>query len=167
MARKIAAGLKAGTTNIDEPTLTRPQVEVLAGVGRSTVERCSAAGELRAGGDRNGTKLYSIAEVCRWMRARAEAAAGDEDTAKGRKLMAEAKLKELKLAAEEGRFVPADEVEARWTERVGALREALRAIPGMAVQAGLVAARDEVRMETMLRDALVAYARTVRSGGQQ
>jgi hypothetical protein len=99
------------------------------------------------------------------MRDRAKAAAGDEDTAKGRKLMAEAKLKELKLASEEGRFVPADEVEARWTERVGALREALRAIPGMAVQAGLVAARDEVRVETMLRDALVAYARTVRAGG--
>ena len=146
--------------DLDEPTLTRTEVAQLAGVSRATFERALAAGEIKAG----ASKLYSVAETCRWMRARAEAAAGDEDTAKGRKLMAEAKLKELKLAAEEGKLVPADEVEARWTERVGALREALRAIPGMAVQAGLVGPRDEARIETMLRDALVAYARTVRGG---
>jgi phage terminase Nu1 subunit (DNA packaging protein) len=154
--------------NIEEPTLTREQVANLAGVGRVTLERAIAAGEIAPGGTGGGSTgkaaLFSISATCRWMRDRAKAAAGDEDTAKGRKLMAEARLKELKLAAEEGKLVPADEVEARWTERVGALREALRAIPGMAVQAGLVAARDEVRVETMLRDALVAYARTVRGG---
>jgi phage terminase Nu1 subunit (DNA packaging protein) len=151
--------------NLDEATLTRTDVAKLAGVSRATLERAEAAREVSSGATVGTSKLYSITEVCRWMRERAKAAAGDEDTAKGRKLMAEAKLKELKLAAEEGRFVPADEVEARWTERVGALREALRAIPGMAVQGGLVATRDEVRVETMLRDALVAYARTVRAGG--
>ncbi len=150
--------------DLNKPVLTRAEVGVLSGVGRATIERAETAHEIRSAGTR--VKLYSIAEVCRWMRARAEAAAGDEDTAKGRKLMAEAKLKELKLAEEEGRFVPADEVEARWTERVGALREALRAVPGMAVQAGLVSTRDEVRLETMLRDALVAYARTVRGSAQ-
>jgi phage terminase Nu1 subunit (DNA packaging protein) len=151
--------------DLKQATLTRGEVQSLAGVGRATLERAEQAGEIRSTGTAGSAKLYSIDAVCGWMRARAEAAAGDEDTAKGRKLMAEAKLKELKLASEEGRFVPADEVEARWTERVGALREALRAIPGMAVQAGLVGPRDEARIETMLRDALVAYARTVRAGG--
>lgn len=145
--------------NLDDPTLTRHEVETLAGVSRATLERAIAAGEIvsPAAGER-GVRMFSISGLAAWMRSRA---ASNEDTAKGRKLLAEARLKELKLAAEEAALVPANEVEARWTERVGALREALRAVPGMAVQAGLVAARDEVRLETMLRDALVAYARIV------
>lgn len=156
--------------NLDQ-TANVAELAELFGVHRHTIENWIKDGLPATRGVTPGDPvLAQLRAAVRWVRARDEersrkaiekARGGDEDSAKARKLAAEAKLKEMLVAEREGKLVPAGDVEARWTERVGSLREALRAIPGMAVQAGLVAARDEVRLESMLRDALVSYARTV------
>ena len=100
-----------------------------------------------------------------WVRARDQAAVdtarnrADPHNARGTKLAAEARLRELDVAEREGELVPAADVEARWTQMMSALREAVMAVPGVAVQAGLVEAAREADLEQACRDALTAVAR--------
>lgn len=82
----------------------------------------------------------------------------DEDANKAAKVAAEARLKELDLAERQGRLVYADEVEARWSQVAVAVREAMMAVPGQAVQSGIIEPAREAEMDQIVRDALSTLA---------
>ncbi len=147
--------------------LSRPDVATLAGVGRATVERAIAAGELvSAEPVRHGVvQTFSVAEVAAWLRRREEEArpapTGEEDS-KARKLAAEAGLKELALAQKRGTLVAAEEVETKWMEMMSAIREAVASIPATLVQANLLHPSDERKADKVVRDSLLNAKAPVR-----
>jgi phage terminase Nu1 subunit (DNA packaging protein) len=104
----------------------------------------------------------------RWLLERAEAATEERvaaaranpaaDQARTRKLAAEARLAELNAAEREGELVPADQVGDRWGRMVLALREAILALPAVAVQRGLAMPEHEVALAELAHDALAELA---------
>ena len=82
----------------------------------------------------------------------------DPDQARAAKLTAEAKLKEMDVADREGRTIQVADVEERWAQVAVSIREAVMAVAGTAVQAGLIKPTQEAQLETQLRDALILAA---------
>jgi phage terminase Nu1 subunit (DNA packaging protein) len=143
--------------------LTRLEVLRVLGISRASLERLVAGGRLRASGKgAGGAHLYGEADVLALAaRLRAEReesirARGGTDELKGRKLAAEARLKELELGREEGALVDVADVEARWLQIAHSVREAMLAIPGVAVQSGVIPRSAERRLEQLIRDALTS-----------
>jgi len=138
--------------------VTSTQFADLCGVNPSTVYAWTQRG-LPTTRDAPLT-FVELAVGIQWLRAQDAAtitelrAARDPDGAKVSKLVAESRLKQLDVAEREGALVPADEVEARWIEMMTALREAVMASAGAAVQAGLVQPTQEGKLSDLLRDAL-------------
>ena len=106
-----------------------------------------------------------IGEGFRWLRRRDKAemkkarAAGDPVSSKNAKLAAEARLKELDLAEREKKLVSVEEVTEGWLQIVVAAREAVLAIPGVAVQAGIVDPKNEVALDAIVFDTLTAISK--------
>ena len=106
-----------------------------------------------------------IGEGFRWLCRRDKAemkkarAAGDPVSSKNAKLAAEARLKELDLAEREKKMISADEVVDGWLQIVVAAREAVLAIPGVAVQAGIVDPKNEVALDAIVFDTLTAISK--------
>lgn len=100
-----------------------------------------------------------------WVRARdrqeVEEArnAHDPESARARKVLAEARLKEMELAEREGRTITVEEATAAGLAVADAVREALLGVAGAAVQAGLVAPEQEAALDALVRDALTALSR--------
>ncbi len=81
-------------------------------------------------------------------------AANDPENDKGRKIAAEATLKEMEVAERQGTLVRAAEVEERWSQMMVAYREAAIGTAAVAVQDGLVALEQEPLLEKIVIDAL-------------
>lgn len=125
------------------------------------------------GGPR-GAYVIDTTEAIRWIvkhyQSRARTSARDAKAevtgnARERKAAADAELKEMALARAKGEVVDVAEVEARWAQHGHALREAMHALPGMAVQDGMLAAADEPRLEDMVRAAFESFVR--KQGGTE
>jgi phage terminase Nu1 subunit (DNA packaging protein) len=140
-------------------------------VHRHTVESWLTSGmpSVVGGNQRREEYRVNLADSCAWVlkhyQAKVKAATAKraakapEGDARERKLVAEARIKELEAGRREGRLVEADSVEARWVQILSALREGVLAVPGAAVQAGLVEPRRAPELDGMLRDALEAFGR--------
>jgi phage terminase Nu1 subunit (DNA packaging protein) len=109
--------------------------------------------------------LVNLAVGFPWVRARDAAAvkearaAGDPESAKGAKLQAEARLKEMDLAEREARLVAADDVEETWAHALVSVREAVMAVAGNAVQSGVILPAQESELEDLCREALTALGK--------
>jgi phage terminase Nu1 subunit (DNA packaging protein) len=81
----------------------------------------------------------------------------DIDAARARKTAAEADIAEMERDQKRGDLVPTVDVEERWAGMIISLRENVMAIPGVAVQSGLIPPAREVDLETACRDALTSF----------
>jgi phage terminase Nu1 subunit (DNA packaging protein) len=117
----------------------------------------------------NGRPLVDPVAAVAWIRARERRAAEERLRAAlaqtqdplDRKRTAEAELREMDVARRKGDLVPRDEIERQWSQLASATREAMLAVPGMAVQLGVVDRPAELRLEDLVRDALTALASRV------
>lgn len=150
--------------NVDE-SVTVAELAELYKVHRHTIEAWVKDG-LPATRQEDGTVRAALRAAVVWVRERdaekhkaaMEKLTTDDETAKGRKLKAEARLKELAVLEREGQLVPVAEVEGKWNEKATTLREAVMMVAGQLVQANLVEPGLEVKVEAVLRDALVSAA---------
>ena len=150
-----------GTTRLIKKPIrvTIGQAAELLGVHHQTVANWTRAGLPVVREGRSG--MLDLAVMLPWVRARDRKELDDHkalvspDAARTAKVAAEARLKEMDVAEREGKLLRADHVEERWTEIVVAVREAVMAVAGVAVQAGLIKPTQEAELETALRDALV------------
>ena len=76
------------------------------------------------------------------------------ETARIRKLAAEARIAEANAAEREGELVPANQVGERWGSMATAMRERVLAIAPVAVQRGLLPPEREDELAELCADAL-------------
>jgi hypothetical protein len=148
-------------------TVTAGRFAILMGVHHNTVGNWIKNEGLPAKRRGRDTDIDLAAGVA-WVRARdrrdleAELEAlrqgRDPEANKNAKLAAETRLRELDVAEREGRLILADDVESRWSQIVAAIRESVMGVAGAAVQGGLIDPGQEVELEEMCRDALIALA---------
>lgn len=118
---------------------------------------------------RGGENHIGLGDAIRWLRARDAAAwkarldaatsSPDIDAQRARKIRADADIRELDRDERLRELVPAAEVEEHWCSMMESLREALMAVPGTAVQEGLIRADREQHLETLVRDALTIFGK--------
>ena len=143
--------------------MTIGQAAELYAIHPSTVANWIRAGLSVSREGRTG--MFDLAVLLPWVRARDRRdldeakAASSPDVAKAAKVAAEARLREMDVEEREGGLLKALDVKDRWVQIVVSIREAVMAVAGVAVQAGLVAAEREDELETELRDALVLATR--------
>ena len=142
----------------------------LLGVDRTTAQVWLRQGmpAVRRRRGHRGAHEIEVGAAVRWLRARdgtqceerlAAARANPEaDTARTKKLAAEARIAEANACEREGELVPADQVEARWGQMALACRERMLSLPGVIVQRGLVEPDREEKIATLVHDALAELA---------
>lgn len=160
-----------------EDTLNVAELAELYGVHRHTIEAWVKDGlPATRDGAPGSTNRAPLRAAVQWVRARdqriaadalekAKEAASGEESSKGRKLAAEARLKELAVLEREGRLVPVDEVEVSWMQKTITIREAVMLVAGSLVQSNLVRQSDEIKVEGILRDALVSASAKLDESG--
>jgi len=142
----------------------------LTGRHRTTVQAWIRAGMpvKRARGGARGAHVIDPGPAFRWLLERTEAACEeriaaltanpDASLARARKLAAEADLAELERDRQRDHLLPVDDVEARWMQVAVAVREAVLAIAGVAVQAGIIRPDQEATLDDLCRSALLSLA---------
>ena len=107
--------------------------------------------------ERSGTKARTdLGRAVRWVIAHYREGDKGTSAARTRKLEAEAEMKELDLAERRGKVVSVEEVTEGWKNIISASREAVMAIPGVAVQEGIVAPENEAALDAIVFDTLTA-----------
>lgn len=155
-----------GAAGVDVREVTAARFAELHGVHHNTVGNWLKAGlPVRR---ESRVAMIDLAAGIQWVRARdaqaAEAAVeemrerADPKAVQTRKTAAEARLKELDLAERKGEIVTTSAVAESWAQQTIAVREAVMAVPGIVVQAGLVRPEDERAVGEICRDALVQAA---------
>jgi phage terminase Nu1 subunit (DNA packaging protein) len=165
---KVAAGKRKRRARVEGPlVVTAGRFGDIVGVHHNTVGSWLKEGLPAV---RRGRRTdVDLAAGVQWIRARdrRELEAQLEELRQGRnaeaskaaKIAAEARLRELDVAERQGRLIPADEVESRWSQMVVSFREAVMAVAGQAVQAGLIEPAGEGELEGICRDTLTALGR--------
>lgn len=132
----MVPSLLAKPAGLDLENLTAEDVAALLGVTSRAVRLWPADG-CPFHSIKGKSNRFRWREVFRWWldhrhRPAAVAAPGGKVSrpeAEARKAAAEARLKELRLAREEGRLVAVEDVEAEWTRKVVTARARLLALP--------------------------------------
>jgi len=161
--------------NLNDP-LNGTELSALFSVHRTTIDNWIKEGlPVEKGGPAGNVLQVPLKVAVQWARdrdlAKHKAALAQlrqesdgEETAKARKLAADARMRELDLAEREAKLVDVAQVEDAWQQQVAAVREALMTLAAEAVQAGLVQPQDEGKVEDMVRERLVNAAAKIREG---
>ena len=108
-----------------------------------------------------------LRDALRWVQGRHEAEIRelrerfDSEGGKSRKILADARLKEIQVAEREGLLLTKADVEDTWTGALAAIRSNVMSVPANAVQLGLVPPAQEAALGIMCRDALASSGRSL------
>jgi len=127
----VTNGLAEASGEDDLCFATQQEAATWFGVSHDTLAR-----GWRSRGMPGDIGAYSAREICRWLAQRyGQGSAGESDTlnarrtAETRKIEADASLRELKLALEQGKFVSLERVRLLFSEMAGRCRDIMMRIP--------------------------------------